>query len=509
MSEKSTHVLLLTRYDNRKAWVDHLRDVCGFAVDHMALDDVEPTKLNELVSDGPIVLVDDSALTAATKTMLKQINSARPHCQVILCTALENVTETVLAELDDCHYLTEPISVELVGVSIRRAAKIHRMEREQFRAERITRPETGQNYKLQVIKRLGDQMNSAFDLQELLRVALIESLKAIGTSSGSIMLIDPTENVLKMKTWIEDGEFVVDKPYVELKIGEGIAGHVAQTGQIYNCVDASQDPNCKKIANGFNAGSILCVPIISHGSVLGTINADHPETHFFSPDDLHFWAVLAGQVALAIETRLLRDAFDDEDLQTLQFIAEESAGAIKSARLLEQTERRARLLNAAANVSRDATSILDEQELLDRVVQLIVEHFDLLYHAGVFLIEKKWAVLKAASSAGGREMIRQNHRLEIGTQGIVGWVAKHAQPRLTSDVRKDTYHYQNPFLSETRAEMAFPLKAYGQLIGVLDVQSKEVMYLEDEDIATLQTMADQLANAINNARLYKESDERL
>ncbi|RME33069.1 MAG: GAF domain-containing protein, partial [Thermoflexia bacterium] len=124
-----------------------------------------------------------------------------------------------------------------------------------------------------------------------------------------------------------------------------------------------------------------------------------------------------------------------------------------------------------------------------------------------FLIDDagEYAVLRAASSEGGRRMLARGHRLAVGRVGIVGYVAGTGRPRIALDVGKDAVFFDNPDLPLTRSEMALPLKVGERVIGVLDVQSEEPEAFTEEDVAVLQTMADQIALAIENARLLEES----
>ena len=182
-------------------------------------------------------------------------------------------------------------------------------------------------------------------------------------------------------------------------------------------------------------------------------------------------------------------------------------------RVAERTaalERRSLQLEAAAQVAREAAAIRDVGELLGRVVRLISDRFG-FYHAGIFLLDegKEYAVLRAASSEGGRRMLERGHRLKVGEEGIVGYVAGSGEPRIALDVGEDAVYFDNPDLPATRSEMALPLKVRGEVIGVLDVQSEEPAAFTDEDVAVLQTMADQIALAIENARLLREAQERL
>jgi GAF domain-containing protein len=226
----------------------------------------------------------------------------------------------------------------------------------------------------------------------------------------------------------------------------------------------------------------LSVPITLHNQAIGTIDLyDLAEPRSWSVDDIALATAVVSQAALAIE----------------------------NARLFQETQRRATQLATAAAVAQDATAILDVDHLLDETMQLISKQFG-FYHAGVFLLDEhdEYAVLQAASSEGGRRMLEQGHKLRVGEVGIVGNVASTGKPRVALDVGEDAAHLAHPDLPNTRSEMALPLKVQDRVIGVLDVQSiQEAAFLED-DVAVLQTMADQLATAIANARLFEQVQRR-
>lgn len=182
-------------------------------------------------------------------------------------------------------------------------------------------------------------------------------------------------------------------------------------------------------------------------------------------------------------------------------------------RVTERTrelERRAEYLAVTGGVSRVVASILEVDDLLDRVALLISERFN-FYHTGIFLVDASgdWAVLRTVSSAGGRKMLERGHRLRVGEQGIVGYVSGTGRPRIALDVDADTVWVKNPDLPQTRSEMALPLVIGDQVIGVLDVQSIEAEAFTMEDVTTLQILADQIAVAIQNARLFRESRQAL
>lgn len=174
-------------------------------------------------------------------------------------------------------------------------------------------------------------------------------------------------------------------------------------------------------------------------------------------------------------------------------------------------ERRGRQLEGVARVSREASQVREVSLLLETTVEAISEHFG-FYHAGIFLLddEREWAVLRAASSPGGRQMLARRHRLRVGQQGIVGNVALYGEPRVALDVGEDAVWFDTPELSETHSEMALPLVDQDQqVVGVLDVQSTERNAFSDEDVEVLEMLAAQVSVALQNARLLEQTHSAL
>lgn len=168
-------------------------------------------------------------------------------------------------------------------------------------------------------------------------------------------------------------------------------------------------------------------------------------------------------------------------------------------------QRRAMYLEASLEVSQVLSTLFEVEPLLDRAVNLITQHFG-FYHTGIFLMDDagEWAILRAASSAGGRRMLTKGHRLRRGSDSMVGWVVKRRQPRIAADVGADAVHFENPDLPATRSEIALPLMVSGRVIGVLDVQSTEEAAFDQDDVRALEGLAGQLSVAIHNARRLSE-----
>ncbi len=211
--------------------------------------------------------------------------------------------------------------------------------------------------------------------------------------------------------------------------------------------------------------------------------------------------------ARADEIGILAQAFDQMTHQLRELYSSLEDRVAARTRDLQQ---RSVQLEAASHVAREAAGIREVEQLLTETVHLISDRFG-FYHAGIFLIDEpgRYAVLQAASSKGGERMLARKHRLKVAEEGIVGYVAGSGEPRIALDVGEDAVFFDNPDLPQTRSEMALPLKVRDRVIGVLDVQSTESGAFSEEDVAVLQTMADQVALAIENARLLGEAEERI
>lgn len=175
-----------------------------------------------------------------------------------------------------------------------------------------------------------------------------------------------------------------------------------------------------------------------------------------------------------------------------------------------KNERRAAQFEAIAQVSRTISSTQDLNTLLPQITSVISRLFG-FYHVGIFLIDLKgeYAVLSAANSEGGQRMLARNHRLKVGEVGIVGYVTSTGNPRVALDTGADIVFFNNPDLPLTRSEIALPFKVGGQVIGALDVQSKEPNAFAEEDVSILSILSEQVGIAIQNSRQYEETRRAL
>jgi GAF domain-containing protein len=182
----------------------------------------------------------------------------------------------------------------------------------------------------------------------------------------------------------------------------------------------------------------------------------------------------------------------------------------KREELQKQIAQRTAQLQASNEVARIANSILDPDELIETVVKLISEKLN-YYYAALFIIstDGRWAEIREATGTAGETLKAKKHRLQIGGNSMVGTAILVKEARIALDVGETPVRFNNPLLPNTRSEIALPLIAGGRVLGALDVQSIREADFKEADISTLQSMANQVAIALENARLFQETNQSL
>ncbi|CAG0926674.1 Autoinducer 2 sensor kinase/phosphatase LuxQ [Thermoflexales bacterium] len=174
------------------------------------------------------------------------------------------------------------------------------------------------------------------------------------------------------------------------------------------------------------------------------------------------------------------------------------------ASLEERVTERTAQLNVSAEVAQAVSSILDPTELISQVTRLIVERFN-LYYAAAFLVDEdsEFAEMVEATGRAGQTLKERGHRLELSGPSMVGSAIATRRPRIAQDVDKETMRFANPLLTETKSEAALPLIVGDRVIGALDVQSTRAAAFDEDTVAVLQGLANQIAIALNNAQQYQ------
>jgi GAF domain-containing protein/uncharacterized membrane protein len=237
------------------------------------------------------------------------------------------------------------------------------------------------------------------------------------------------------------------------------------------------------------------------------------------PQNLAFWAVaitafLTAAVATSISMLTLLKGLEGSlgRAKSLSADLEKERQQLEH-NVLQRTsdlERRLVQLRTAAEISNTIAAVLDPQELLQKVVALLKERFD-LYYVGVFLLneDEKYALLRAGTGAAGEKMLAEGHRLAVGGASMIGWTTANQKPRIALDVGKDAVRFSNSHLPLTRSELALPILSGSRLLGAITIQSSQPEAFDEDDITVLKGTADSLGVALDNARLFREAQQSL
>jgi len=224
-----------------------------------------------------------------------------------------------------------------------------------------------------------------------------------------------------------------------------------------------------------------------------------------SPDQGLFALVVMGFAAiLTISNALLRE----RDQVALERQSHELERI--SERLTNEIGSRTSSILLMAEIGKVITASRNLEQLLQRVVDMIVERMD-YYHAQVFLLDdaREYAVLRTSTGPAGLKLLARGHKLAVGSRSVIGQVTSIGKAVVAQDTDMDPVHRRNELLPNTRSELALPLQVGGRILGALDVQSIHPNAFDETVITIFQTMADQLAIAIENARLFERAQRDL
>ncbi len=346
---------------------------------------------------------------------------------------------------------------------------------------------------LAALTNLSHSLAETMDLAEMFRVFEQQVRAEIPTAEGGVLLIyDAVRDVL-----IPRASFGYDREILErvaLHPGESAAGKVYQTNQPVrlNGQDAvkqarrdMQPDNQALLAAAASVDgvphSLISAPLRASGETLGSIVLDNSHSaQAFTPDDLQFLSAMADLIALSIH----------------------------NAQLYAREQRRAAQLTTVNDLGHRVSSILEMSQLEQTLVRLIRDKFGYRYvHLFINDPQKNATVLRAGAGSLAAELVSGVFALQ-SDQGMVGWTAAHGETLLANDVSKEPHFHYHPAVPDTRSEISIPLVVSARVIGALDIQSEHLNAFDPTDVATLETLASQIAIAIENARLYGETQEQ-
>ncbi len=303
----------------------------------------------------------------------------------------------------------------------------------------------------------------------------------------AVFLIDENTNRLKFKA--SAGSEDSERPEFEnpehpgFALGEHMIGFVAETGQELVANDVSSQPRYKEVNSLDETRAEVVLPLSVTGDIFGVFDVQSDKVN----------------------------AFDNNDLMVLRALAANIAIAVESTRLLQESRRRADQIATVSEASRALTQILDTDKLLKRIVTLIHDRFGFPYvHLYIVDPVQERINFKAGSGERTDRFSEANVSYDLhAVKGVIPWVVQHGSTKRINNVKTEPLYLETPFVQDhSGSEMAVPLSFGGEVLGVLDIQSEEKDAFSGEDQQLVETLADNVAITIRNARLYHSEQWR-
>ncbi|HPH94487.1 MAG TPA: GAF domain-containing protein [Anaerolineaceae bacterium] len=329
-------------------------------------------------------------------------------------------------------------------------------------------------------------LSTAQNEKELFGIALETIRKGVSTNIAAVRLLHTQESqkYLEQVACIADPDISgwADSP--RSLAGRFPFGEMLLHGQTVVCNNIAQEPrlNDDEKEMLYRAGllAIMLMPLQVRGESIGVLIAGRRKSEIFTPAEVTFLQTIATQLSVAMD----------------------------NFRLLNEAQRRALELQTAAEIARDTSSTLALDTMLSRSVNMIKERFE-LYFVAIFLNTEEGDAVSISEGTGyaGEMMKKENYTLHAGPDSVIGQTAISGEYTLINNVSTSPVFKPYPLLQNTKAELSIPLKIGKRVLGVLDLQSSVANAFAVEDVAVLQTLADQIAVAIDNARSYAVSQK--
>ena len=318
---------------------------------------------------------------------------------------------------------------------------------------------------LALLEEVSRQITDSFDEKEILQRSLKAVVDKLGYAEASISLM-VNDNDLEIAA-ISGTKDVGYQPGYQQKVGKGIIGHVAQIGEPYVTDDISKDPYYFSTAR--RRSSAVGIPMLDKDVLLGVIYVEST-TH---------------------------NEFNYDDMRTLQTLADQIATAIQKARLYTRTQQHLQVMTTLQSVSHAVTSSLELNEILHNVIELLKDSFGDAY-ISIYLLDGEVLCLGAEIGYPNEMVI---HQIPV-TTGLIGQTAGTKQTQFIRDVSTDPNFRRAAY--EVKSQICVPLLRNENVLGVLNVESRSDVPLDENDVNLLNALAGSVAVAIDNARLHAE-----
>jgi PAS domain S-box-containing protein len=336
--------------------------------------------------------------------------------------------------------------------------------------------------RLEALHTIEQAMTSSMDLNTILPLLVREIVDKLQVDATSVLMLDPQTQVLHFAA--KEGFKTEALEFTSLNVGTGLAGRAAgerKTVYVSNLAEMDNNPSLAKSIAEEGFVTYFGIPLIAKDQLRGVLEIFHRSDLDPDPNWVTFLETLAGQAAISID----------------------------NVHLLEMTQESLKETNALYQINQDLASTMDPEELLKNVVDLLQENFG-YYYVQIFVLDTETGDFSVRAGSGeiGEQVKSQGYRLAAG-EGIVGYTAETGKPFFTNDVDKVISFVRAPFLPDTKSELAVPIKTGTQFLGLLDIHQIPPAVLTERDVQLVSAVADQLAIALQKARLYTDLQESL
>ncbi|MGB2770514.1 MAG: SpoIIE family protein phosphatase [Candidatus Zixiibacteriota bacterium] len=317
-------------------------------------------------------------------------------------------------------------------------------------------------------------LNSTLDLDELLDLVLNLSTRIMEAQASSLLLID--EKSGKLRLHVSPEEKAEGKKRLELKMGEGIAGWVAEHIQPVISNRVKEDPRyCPELEEriGFSINSLICIPLLRRGRLIGVVT---------------------------VLNKMNGKEFDQEDLEVFSSLADQIAIALDNSYLFSKLKKKTLETETLLDVEKSLSSTLNLNELLELILDslLKVVRYDAVV---IFLIDREKGEIEHIKARGFAPALEPDLQLKIG-EGLAGWAAKTKESLIVPDVKEDSRYIEAKV--ETKSGMVVPIVSQNRIIGVFSLESDEPNAYTHDDLELLEAFASLAAISLERARQHEE-----
>lgn len=335
---------------------------------------------------------------------------------------------------------------------------------------------------LSTLFQISKAINSSLDLKKVLEQIIEAVTRLLKVEVCSIMRLDPSDGSLRIMAAIGLEPAVVREARVP--VGEGISGHVAKFRESLLIADIAKDPrfSANKTKAEYRTRSALSVPMLAGADLIGVVNVNNKAS---------------GEI------------FTAEDKELLEAIADQTAVAVMNARSHTDLARKLREVESLHSVSRMVQSTLDLDKILKVSLDLITDLLG-VETCSLMLVNEGEETMNIVIANGLDPEIVRSAVIRVG-EGISGRVAASGEPLLIANVDEDErFEARHRAEYRTRSALSAPLKVKDRVIGVINVNNKKSgEVFRPADLMVLETLSNQVASAIENARLFHRNEQKI